>query len=244
MSAQEFKKALFVNQTDTLPYSILFPLTNSELTKDTTYKIKNPEGFPLIVFFHGSGERGKDNEKQIIHIKKLFTDSVIMHKYPAFIVAPQCPPGKRWVETDWTVSKHIMPETPSFAMVLTMKLIEEIVKKYPVNQKKIYVTGLSMGGFATWDIISRYPGKFAAAIPICGGADVSKAKLLKNTPVWAFHGSNDKVVNVILTRDMIKAIENCGGKPKYTEYKGVGHDSWVKAYSEKELMEWLFKQAL
>lgn len=244
LAAQEFNQALFINENDTLPYNILFPLRYPSNIGDSSLQINNNERYPLIIFLHGSGERGRDNKIQITHIKELFTNPDNMKKFPSFVFAPQCPSGKRWVESDWKVSKHIMPGTPSYAMVLTMKLIEDLQQKYPIDNKRIYVTGLSMGGFGTWDIISRYPGKFAAAIPICGGGDVNKAPLLVNTPVWAFHGSNDKVVKVILTRDMIIAIQNSGGKPKYTEYKGVGHDSWVKAYKEKGLLEWLFKQSL
>jgi predicted peptidase len=242
MEAQYFQKHLFVVGKDTLPYNILIPLLS-----DTTIFQSNetkPVKYPLIVFFHGSGERGKNNESQLTHIKALFLDKNNMDDYPAFIIAPQCPPDKRWVESSWEVAKHIMPEKESIPMSLTIQLINELVEKYPVDEKRIYVTGMSMGGFGTWDIICRYPGKFAAAIPICGGADTNKAKLLINTPIWAFHGSNDKLVKTILSRNMINAIKIAGGKPKYTEYPGVGHDCWKKAYQEKDLLKWLFNQTL
>jgi predicted peptidase len=137
-----------------------------------------------------------------------------------------------------------MTEKASVPMNLTMDLLEKLIHKYPIDKKRIYVTGLSMGGFGAWDMICRYPGKFAAAIPICGGGDTGKAQLLVNTPIWAFHGSNDKVVKVILSRNMINAIKANGGNPKYTEYKGVGHDCWINAYKEKGLLEWLFGQKL
>jgi predicted peptidase len=152
--------------------------------------------------------------------------------------------GKRWVETNWNVSKHNMPLKASESILLTMQLIDELVAKYPIDKTRIYITGLSMGGFGTWDLICRYPGVFAAAVPICGGGDIKKAALLKNTPIWVFHGSIDNVVKVVLSRNMVNAIKASGGKPKYTEYKGIGHNSWEKAYQEKGLLEWLFRQSL
>jgi len=244
MSAQEFQKEIFIWKTDTLPYNILVPVSFSKSVVDTSEYILGNNKYPLIIFLHGSGERGTDNEIQIKHINDLFTDSANLTKYPAFVVAPQCPLGKRWVESDWKVSKHIMPENPSIPLELTMELINEISRKYPIDSRRIYVTGLSMGGFGTWDLVCRYPGKFAAAIPVCGGGDTGKAGVLKSTPLWVFHGSDDKVVKVNLSRDMVNAVKKHGGIIKYTEYKGVGHDSWLKAYKEKELLEWLFKQTL
>jgi predicted peptidase len=244
MEAQEFHKHLFVNVKDTLPYNMLSPLGYQVYSTDNHEKSIDSVKYPLIIFFHGVGERGNDNEIQINHIKELFLNPQNQKKFPAFVIAPQCPTDKRWVESSWKVSKHIMPEKISVPLNLTIELIDKLISQYPIDEKRIYVTGLSMGGFGTWDIICRNPSKFAAAIPICGGGDTNKAKLLINTSIWAFHGSNDKVVQVILTRNMISAIKNAGGNPKYTEYPGIGHDSWKKAYKEKDLLEWLFKQSL
>jgi predicted peptidase len=243
MIAQEFQKKIFLNDNDTLNYNLLipdkpFPQSLINIGSDIQ------QLYPLIIFLHGAGERGNDNEIQIAHVKGIFLDSLNRKKFPAFVIAPQCPTGKRWVESSWKVSKHIMPEKPSISIALTMQLIDSMINNFPIDKKRIYITGLSMGGFGTWDLICRYPNKFAAAIPICGGGDITMAKKIKNKPIWAFHGSEDKVVKVILTREMINSIKQEGGTPKYTEYKGVGHDSWVKAYREKELLEWLFKQSL
>ena len=242
MNAQEFQKSIFIEGNDTLPFNFLLPAGfNSTETKITdNEKVK----FPIVIFMHGSGERGNDNEVQINHIRELFLDSVNRKKYPSFILAPQCPLKKKWVESSWKVSKHIMPEKESVPMKMTMHLLEKLLQKYPIDTKRIYVTGLSMGGFGAWDMICRYPQKFAAAIPICGGGDTSKAELIKDIPVWAFHGSNDKVVKVILTRNMINALKLAGGTPRYTEYKGVDHDCWINAYKEKDLLKWLFSQKL
>ena len=104
--------------------------------------------------------------------------------------------------------------------------------------------GLSKGGYGTWDAICRYPGRFAAAAPVCGGGDPAKANLITNTPVWTFHGDADSVVSVDLTRAMVQAIKDAGGEPRYTEYPGVGHGSWVHAFAEPELLPWLTAQSL
>lgn len=239
-----FEKEIFVNQEDTLPYNILKPEGYSISLQDGQEKILDERTFPLVLFLHGAGERGIDNEKQIIHINKLFLDSANMSNYPAFVIAPQCPENKRWVEVDWSAKSHIIPLEPSWAMKNVMKLIDSLIELYPIDTTRIYVTGVSMGGYGTWDIISRDPEKFAAAIPICGGADENMAAKIKNIPVWVFHGSNDKVVPVSRARNMVNAIRQAGGHPKYTEYKGVGHGSWVKAYKEKDLLRWLFDQKL
>jgi len=230
------KKVFYASETDSLLYNILLA-DNFDTNKDSTKK------YPLILFLHGAGERGNDNEKHIIHIKELFLDSENRKNYNAFVIAPQCPNEKKWVEVDWSLKKHDMPELPSEPMRLTMDLIDSLIASYPIDTNKIYITGLSMGGFGTWDAIARYPNKFAAAIPICGGGDEKTAKTIKDIPIWAFHGSADHVVMTDRTRNMINAIRAVGGKPLYTEYKGIGHGSWFKTYKEPTLLEWLFAQS-
>ncbi len=216
--------------------------------KTLFYRMLEPEmsyyeKYPLIIFLHGAGERGSDNKSQLIHGAKLFEKKENMKNYPAFVIAPQCPTDKRWVEVDWTLPAHYMPKQISVSLGLTMELLEEIIKKYPIDTNRIYVTGLSMGGFGTWDLISRYPDKFAAAIPICGGADEKQASRIAKVPVWCFHGTKDQVVTVERSRNIVGEIELYGGKPKYTEYPNRGHFSWGEAYSEPELLKWLFSNS-
>jgi len=210
------------------------------LLKPTNYD-KNVK-YPLVIFLHGAGERGQDNMKQLMHGAKIFETKVNLKKYPCFVIVPQCPEGQRWVEVDWSLEKHIMPENPSEPVNLLMELIDSFEKRYNVDENRIYVTGLSMGGFGTWDLIARYPNMFAAATPVCGGGDVTTAKIIKNIPIWAFHGAIDKTVNPQRTRDMIKAIEDAGGNPQFTEYDSVAHNAWDKAYGDPKLLEWMFEQ--
>ena len=123
-----------------------------------------------------------------------------------------------------------------------MELVRQLQKDYRIDSDRLYVTGLSMGGFGTFELTTRYPDVFAAAAPICGGGDPTKAKTLSALPVWVFHGDADRVVPVGFSRSMVKAIETAGGKPKYTEYPGVGHDCWTATYADPAFHDWLFAQ--
>ena len=123
-----------------------------------------------------------------------------------------------------------------------LELLEDVLQKYPVDQNKLYVTGVSMGGYGTWDLIQRRPKLFAAAIPICGGGDSALAPMIKNVNVWIFHGGSDSVVPVIRSQDMYQALKACGGRVQYTEYPNVDHDSWTRTYANADVLKWMFKQ--
>jgi predicted peptidase len=202
--------------------------------------------YPLVVLMHGAGERGFDNRLQFLRLKSI----PFWEKYPCFIIAPQCPPestdGSKidltWVDTPFGAPSHLMKNTPTWPLQLTMDLLDSIIARNPVDTDRIYVTGLSMGGFATLELLQRRPDKFAAAIPISGGGDTTLANRLINIPLWVFHGSEDKVVLTQRSRDMVKCITNAGGNPKYTEYPGIGHDAWSKTYNNQEVWDWLFLQ--
>jgi|SRR5882757_6340983 len=125
-------------------------------------------------------------------------------------------------------------------MGLAMKLLDKSIAENPVDTKRIYVTGLSMGGFATWEILQREPGKFAAAIPVCGGGDPAFVGKLAKVPIWIFHGSADGTVPPKRSRDMVAALTTVGGHPVYTEYTGAGHDVWGQTYSDIKVWDWLF----
>jgi predicted peptidase len=171
-----------------------------------------------------------------------FASDKIMETYPAFVIAPQCPEGKQWVEVPWTLDEHRMPEEPSTPLRQSLELVAALQKEFSIDPARLYITGLSMGGFGVWDAIQRHPDLFAAGATVCSGGDATLAKRIKDVPVWAFHGDEDGVVKVRRSRDMIAALKAAGGSPKYTEYKGVGHDSWTATYRDPELYKWLFAQ--
>ena len=210
------------------------------LLKPAEYKAETK--YPLVVFLHGAGERGNDNTAQLKHGVAEFCTPERRRAYPCFLIAPQCPEGKKWVEVDWSAAAHRAPEEPSDALGLTFSLIESLQKEFSLDANRIYVTGLSMGGYGTWDAAARHPERFAAAVPICGGGDEKSAPRLVNLPLWAFHGAKDEAVKVERSRNMIEAIRQAGGHPNYTEYAEEGHASWVPAYRDEELYKWLFAQ--
>lgn len=224
-----FKKFNYLENNDMLPYGILSP-TN----------LKAEEKYPLVIFLHGAGERGTDNEKHLKHIHILFTTS-ILNKYPCFVIAPQCPKGESW--SDFMAGKPFSA-TPTKPMKLFLGALDKTLKEYPIDISRIYVTGVSMGGYGTWDLITRYPNRFAAAAPVCGGGDPKLVAKIKHIPIWAFHGALDRTVPPQKSRVMIDALLKVNATPGYTEYPDVEHNSWVHAYREPFLMPWFFKQKL
>jgi len=202
--------------------------------------------YPLLLFLHGAGERGSDNTVQIkynVKILERIVDSADSG-HDCIIVAPQCASNHQWVNTPWGNGSYNQDQVPiSKYMAATVELLKNIQNEYSVDENRLYVTGLSMGGYGTWDIIIRYPDMFAAALPVCGAGDPSKAELIKDVAIWAFHGDNDDVVPVSGSRDMVAALEECGGNITYSEYEGVNHFSWHNAYAEPDLLSWLFEQS-
>lgn len=214
-----------------LPYRLLAPA-----------KIDPGRKYPLVIFLHGGGERGTDNRKQLVHGMNDFASDEIRTKYPAFVVAPQCPEDKKWVEVDWKLESHAMPAQPSEPMAAVFELLDHLQHTQPIDARRVYLTGLSMGGFGVWDAIQRRPELFAAAAPICGGGDPILAKQIQFVPLWVFHGEADEAVKVSRSREMVEAVKAVGTDVKYTEYKGVGHDSWTQTYKDPALYAWLFAQ--
>lgn len=215
------------------------------------YRIHVPESaeasdraqrFPLVLLFHGAGERGEDNRRQLMHGAGAILEFTRAAGDPAVIVVPQCPQEEQWVDTPWSDDSHSMPAEPSGPMRLAIGLLKECLASLPVDRDRVYVTGLSMGGFGAWDIVQRHPEIFAAALPVCGGGDATLAASIRRIPVWAFHGDRDAIVKPARSRDMIAALRGEGGSPRYTEYEGVGHDSWNRTYADPEVLAWLFAQ--
>jgi predicted peptidase len=214
-----------------LPYRLLKPKNYDPATK-----------VPLVLFLHGAGERGRDNRAQLVHGMNDFASDEIMEKYPSFVVAPQCPSDGQWVDVPWSADSHTMPAEPAAPLRRAMELLASLEKEFSIDADRLSVTGLSMGGYGTWDAIQRYPHRFAAAAPICGGGDSSHVKDIARIPVWAFHGAQDGAVKPQRSRDMIAALQAAGGLPKFTEYPDAGHDSWSATYRNPDFYAWLFAQ--
>lgn len=218
----------------------------SESGDTLNYRIYIPEEadstgtFPLVLFLHGAGERGSDNVKQLTHGVWRFVADSVQQDHPSIVIAPQAPKDSYWGEAEWRTKSTRLKEVPAKPLVLAMGLLDQVQDEYTIDASRMYITGLSMGGFGTWNLITRYPDKFAAAAPVCGGGDATKAHLIADLPIWNFHGARDNVVPPQLSRDMIAAIRYAGGHPGYSEYPDVGHGSWVQAYNEPYLVDWLF----
>ena len=227
LSYQTFKTA----SGDSLKYRFLFP------DNDTTRR------YPLVIFLHGSGERGDDNEAQLKWGVMNFATEQNMKTHPAFVVAPQCPLNSSWANTIRGKNNEIVLQNkPTKPMQVLMELIADVTKRFRVDTNRIYITGLSMGGHGTFDALQRYPQMFAAAVPVCGSGDISKAASIAHIPLWMFGGANDPSVNPNLLYDMVNALLKAGAHPGFTEYPGVGHFSWIAAYSDPMMIEWLFNQ--
>lgn len=188
---------------------------------------KGDKPYPLILFLHGAGERGTDGEKQAkVGLGKAIKQNE--KTFPFLAIFPQAQKGTWRADSDDAAR--------------AMAILAEVQKKYKVDDKRIYLTGLSLGGYGTWSLAAKYPDRWAAIVPICGGGNTDVAPKIKDIPCWCFHGDADQTVKVDRSREMIKALKDAGASPKYTEYPGVGHNSWDKAYATKELYTWLLEQ--
>jgi predicted peptidase len=199
--------------TKTVRYRYLFYLPRD-------YSSQTP--IPMMLFLHGAGERGHDLEL----VKKHGPPRLIAQgrSFPFIIVSPQCPANHWWNAEDLNA------------------LLDEVIRSYAVDTSRIYVTGLSMGGFGTWTLGVTYPGRFAALVPICGWGEPFAAFRLKDMPIWAFHGAKDPIVPLSKSQEMIEAIKRAGGSPKLTVYPEAGHDSWTETYNNPELYSWMLRQ--
>ena len=225
-------KEFISDDGDTLRYRIMLPPDMAD-----------GQEYPLVLFLHGAGERGSDNTAQLTWGLDAFADEDFRPEHPAIVIAPQAPEQTFWANLNWREEGTRLMDEPSKPLALTYKLLLSTISEYPVDENRIYITGLSMGGFGTWDLIARYPDLFAAAMPICGGGDPAKAHLLTDMPIWAFHGALDNVVPPELSRDMIDAIREAGGLPGYTEYPDMDHFSWIPAYGDRFALDWMFSQS-
>jgi predicted peptidase len=231
-----YQKLYLIKSADTLPYRLLLP-ENYDAAKK----------YPLILFLHGSGERGNDNEAQLVHGARFFLKDSIRKKYPAIVVFPQCGAGGFWsnvkIDRSKTGEDRFIFQTggkPTLSMELLQQLLKELVKKYSITKKQLYAGGLSMGGMGTFEIVYRNPGLFAAAFPICGGADEASAPKLRKTNWWIFHGAKDDVVLPVFSQRIVTALEKIQANVKFSLYPEANHNSWDNAFAEPGLLAWLF----
>jgi len=177
--------------------------------------------WPLMLFLHGAGERGSDVNKVKIHGPPKIVEK--RKDFPFVVVSPQCPENKWWEPQE------------------VIALLDEIQSKYKVDPDRVYLTGLSMGGYGTWETATQSPERFAAIAPICGGGRPYTVRRLKDLPAWVFHGEKDEVVPIKRSEEMVDGLKRAGGDVKFTRYPDAGHDSWTATYNNQELYDWLLK---
>lgn len=231
---EEYQRKVFTSADGTeLNYRLLTPEENAKGKK-----------FPLVIFLHGAGERGSDNEKQLVHGSRMFLNPVNREKYPAYVLFPQCPKDGYWAYSqrpssfDRLTADEEMP--PIFKAV--KGLIDSYIANPDIDKKRVYIIGLSMGAMATYDMVIRFPEIFAAAIPICGYVKPDRLASVKDVSFRIFHGDADPVVPVEGSRNAYKALKKAGVDVELYEFPGCDHLSWNPAFNRPDFMEWLFKQ--
>jgi predicted peptidase len=230
-----YQKEIYIHGRDTLPYRILLPFNYDPSKK-----------YPLIIFLHGSGERGNNNEAQLAHGGSLFIADSIRMNYPAIVIFPQCPANGFWSNVKIDTANNSRSFTfipdgkPTSSMRSLIGLLSAVKYEYKIDEHRIYAGGLSMGGMGTFELVRRKPTIFAAAFSICGGADTTTAPKIKHTAWWIFHGLKDNVVNPQFSINMAEALKNAGAEVILNLYTNDNHNSWDDALAEKDLLPWLF----
>ncbi|MFT6020274.1 MAG: putative peptidase [Saprospiraceae bacterium] len=232
----DYQKRTYLSGDTALNYQIMYP-----------NKFDKSKKYPLVLFLHGMGERGTNNEKQMTHGSKLFRDSI--DEYPAIVIFPQCPPTDYWANLyrpdeggkDRIFEFHINEEpNPSLAAVI--KICEEMTSEKYVDESRFYISGLSMGGMGVWELTWRLGDKIAASMPICGGGPPEKAIEMTAVPLWVFHGVKDDVVDPRMSISMTKAVQQNGGNAKISLYPNANHNSWDAAFAEPKFLTWMFSK--
>lgn len=232
-----YEKHQLVKNNDTLPYRVLLPEGYKKGVK-----------YPLVIFLHGAGERGNDNEKQLTHGGALFLSAEARQKHPAVVVFPQCNADAYWSNVKITgtgnnrVFDFVNGGIPTYPMQLLQDLVVKLMRDYSVRRQQVYVMGLSMGGMGTFELVNRMPATFAAAIPICGGANTATAHNLKGAKWWVFHGGKDDVVLPQYSEKMVAAMKDNKVDVKFTLFPEANHNSWDPAFAQPGLLDWLFAQ--
>lgn len=234
-----YQKGNFIFEQDSLQYRILYP-----------ENMKKGKAYPLVLFLHGAGERGTDNQKQLTHGAKLFLDQKNRKKYPAIVIFPQCPPDVMWTnrtkvkseeEEDWIFKFPTESGTTKPAYMVD-QLVNKILQNENIDQKRIYIMGLSMGGIGTLEFLYRWPDKYTAAAVICGGHNPDLITKYSNIPIWFFHGGKDDVVPGKYSKLVYDEQKKYNAESKYTLYPEANHNSWDQAFAEPDLLKWIFSK--
>ena len=233
---QMFEARVFKGREMDLPYRIYVP-----------YDYDESKSYPVLTILHGAGERGNNNTSQMANMVFHLFNNAENPVWDSIVICPQCPGWpNQWVDTPWGEGDYRIDEVPeSTELIAVMQLLDQVEKDYATDVNRYYVTGLSMGGFGTWDLMMRHTDRFAAAVPICGGADQTQAEKLVDKPIYTVHGSNDHDVPTSGTRVMVEAIKAAGGeKITYEELPGYSHNVWDYTGQKLEIWQWLFSQTL
>jgi predicted peptidase len=224
----EFQKKMYTDKAgNQMPYRLYIP---------PSYDAK--QKYPLILWLHGAADRGFDNDAQIsggnVNGTRIWTTPQNQAQFPAFVLAPQCPEHKYWAEPDFNI---VSPE-----LQVALDILAVVEKDWSIDADRVYLAGQSMGGLGAWALLQAFPKRWAGALVLCAYDNFTSAQAIARVPVWVFQGDADLTVPVTMVRDMIKQLEKAGGKPRYSEYHNVGHEVWVKAFAEPELVPWLAAQ--
>lgn len=234
-SPEKFLFREFKYEGNILPYRILEP------------KESKKKKFPLIIFLHGSGERGDNNISQLTHGGNFFLEKAQKKRFSSYVVFPQCQVNNRWSseKKDPWLSGDETKEISEISIYgkMVIQLIEFLIKEKSIDSDRIYIAGLSMGGYGTFELVSRRPDLFAAAVPICGGANFNILNNSVNIPHWIFHGAIDSVVPVKNSRDAFNFLINKNPHHRYTEFEDVDHNSWENVFQDGKFLKWLFSKS-
>jgi predicted peptidase len=224
----DFRKEVYVNKKgERLPYRLFVPLGYSSANT-----------YPLVMWLHGSEGRGNDNVKQITRGNEkgahVWISSEVQAKFPAFVLAPQCPTGENWSDPELN--------QPTATLQLALDTLASVEKQFAIDPGRIYVVGQSMGGLGVWSLLQTHPEKWAAAVVLAAYDNFTAPMSISRIPVWVFQGDADRTVPVDVVREMMKQLKKLNAKLRYTEYHNVDHDVWNRAFAEPELVPWLSAQ--
>ena len=232
------KKRYITAQRDTMPYRFLQP-----------EQLKEGKKYPLVLFLHGAGERGSDNVSQLRNGGTVFTNPANRDKYPCFVLFPQCTEGAYWSldkrpDQGYKNTPNPLPKEVPITkhLRLVKELLDETLVTYPIDPKRVYIMGISMGAIATLDMVYRFPNTFAKAVSICGATNIERMREFKGKTQFRFyHGDIDDVIPVTYSREAYEALKSTGKKVEYIEFYGANHNAWHPAFNTKDFLEWSFR---